>query len=127
MIKEISNGMNPVVRKKHTLDAQGKILGRIATEIAFLLRGKGKLGFAPHLDIGDFVTVKNAKQIRYTGRKLKDKMYYRHSGYLGHLKSETLEKLLERRPQEVVRKAVMGMLPKNRLRALCIKRLKIEQ
>ena len=118
--------MNPITRKTHALDATGKAPGRLATQIVYLLRGKGKPYFAPHVDIGDFVIVKNIKKLRFTGRKLKNKTYYRHSGYLGGLKEETLGKFFERKPGEVLRKVVLGMLPKNRLRPLQIKRLKVE-
>lgn len=118
--------MTSITRKTHTIDAAGKAPGRLATQIVYLLRGKGKPYFAPHVDIGDFVVVQNIKKLRFTGRKLKDKMYYRHSGYLGGLKAETLGKFFERKPGEVLRKVVLGMLPKNRLRPLQIKRLKVE-
>jgi large subunit ribosomal protein L13 len=118
--------MKTITRKTHTLDATGNTAGRLATEIVYLLRGKGKPYFARNVDIGDFVIVKNIKQLRFTGRKLKNKTYYRHSGYLGGLKAETLGKFFERKPGEVLRKVVLGMLPKNRLRPLQIKRLKVE-
>jgi len=112
-------------RKTHTIDATGKILGRLATEIAILLRGKHKLDFAPNKDIGDFVFVKNINKIRVSGKKFEDKIYYRHTGYLGGLKKRPFKRLFEKNPTEVLKKAVFGMLPKNKLRAKQIKRLKI--
>lgn len=111
-------------KKTHTIDATDKVLGRLAVEISLLLRGKEKPDFAPHKDIGDAVIVKNVDKMRFTGRKTKQKKYYRHSGYLGSLKEITLEKLFEKNPEEVLKKAVFGMLPKNRLREKMIKRLK---
>ncbi len=111
-------------RKIHTIDATDKVLGRLAVEIALLLRGKQKVDFAPYKDIGDVVIVQNVDKLKFTGKKAKQKKYYRHSGYLGSLKEITLEKLFEKNPEEVLRKAVFGMLPKNKLRAKMIKRLK---
>jgi len=111
-------------RKIHTIDATNKVLGRLAVEIALLLRGKEKPDFAPYKDIGDTVIVKNVDKLKFTGRKTKQKKYYRHSGYLGGLKEITLEKLFEKNPEEVLEKAVFGMLPKNKLREKMIKRLK---
>ncbi len=113
-------------RKTHTIDATGKVLGRLATEVAILLRGKHKPDFFPHKDMGDFVVIKHVDKIKFTGKKLKKKKYYRHSGYLGSLKEIPLEKLFERNPAEVLKRAVWGMLPKNKLRPLQIKRLKFE-
>ena len=114
-------------RKTHTIDASNKVLGRLAVEIAVLLRGKQKADFAPYKDIGDIVIVKNVDKMKFSGRKLKQKKYYHHSGYLGGLKEITLEKLFEKNPKEVLDKAVFGMLPKNKLRAKIIKRLKYEK
>lgn len=116
-----------IKRETHIIDAQGKSLGRLASEIAILLQGKHKPDFAPHKDIGDFVIVKNFEKVKFTGKKLKKKKYFRHSGYLGGLKEETLEELLKKDPFLVLRKAVLGMLPKNKLRKKMIKRLKLEQ
>ena len=107
------------------VDAEGKTLGRLATVIADRLRGKGKPTFTPHVDTGDFVVVVNAEKIAVTGNKLDQKMYYRHSGYPGGLKERTLREQLERRPTEVLRKAVKGMLPKNRLAAVQLRKLKV--
>jgi len=110
-------------RKTHTIDAENKILGRLASEIAVLLRGKHKPDFAPHKDAGDFVVVKNADKIRISGKKMDQKKYRHYSGYPGGLKEKPLKELFEKKPDEVLRRAVMGMLPKNRLRAKMIKRL----
>lgn len=104
-----------IERAWRVVDADGATLGRLATQIATTLRGKHKVTFAPHLDTGDAVVVVNAAKIKVTGKKLQDKAYVRHSGYPGGLRSETLERLLERRPEEVIRRAVRGMLPQNRL------------
>lgn len=113
-------------RKTHTIDATGKVLGRLAVEISLLLRGKNKPGFAPHKDDGDFVTVTNAGKIKITGNKMEQKNYYGHSGYPGGFKVVSMKKVFDKNPGEVLRKAIMGMLPKNRLRAQQIKRLKFE-
>jgi len=115
-----------IQRKTHVIDAQGRILGRLATEIANLLRGKHKPDFVPYRDMGDFVVVKNADKIKFTGKKLEQKKYYHHSGYLGGLKETPLKKLFERNPAAVLKKAVFGMLPKNKLRQKIIKKLKFE-
>jgi len=112
--------------KTHTIDATNKILGRLAVRIAVLLTGKNKPIFVRNRDVGDFVVVKNIRQMKFTGNKLEDKIYYRHSGYLGHLKEITLGKMFEKTPDKVLRTAVWGMLPKNRLRKGFIKKLKIE-
>ncbi|OGZ17408.1 MAG: 50S ribosomal protein L13 [Candidatus Nealsonbacteria bacterium RBG_13_36_15] len=113
-------------KKTHTIDASGKILGRLATEIANLLRGKNKPDFLPYKDTGDFVLIKNVDKLKFTGKKLEKKKYYRHSGYLGGLKETPLKKLFRQNPKEVLRKAVFGMLPKNKLRARIIKKLKFK-
>ncbi|KPJ56082.1 50S ribosomal protein L13 [Parcubacteria bacterium DG_74_2] len=113
-------------RETHTINASGKVLGRLATEIAVLLRGKHKPEFVLYKDIGDFVIVKNVAQIKFTGKKMEQKIYFHHSGYLGGLKEAPLKKLFEKDPAEVLKKAVWGMLPKNKLRAEQIKRLKVE-
>lgn len=110
-------------RKTHTIDATDKVLGRLATRIAILLRGKHKPQFQSHQDTGDFVLVKNVDKIKFTGKKMENKIYYRHSGYLGGLKQTPLKKLFKEKPAEVLRRAVFGMLPKNKLRARQIKRL----
>jgi len=113
-------------RKIHTIDATNKILGRLAVEVATLLRGKQKPTFLPYKDDGDIVVIKNIKNIKVTGKKLEQKMYYRHSGYAGGQRVENLQKLLETKPNKVLIEAVMGMLPKNKTRAQFIKRLKFE-
>jgi large subunit ribosomal protein L13 len=112
-------------RDWYVVDAEGKTLGRLATQIADALRGKRKPDYTPHCDTGDFVVVVNAARIRVTGNKLTDKVYYRHTGYPGAIRSRTLGEELERRPEEVIRKAVRGMLPKNRLARQQIAKLKI--
>ena len=114
-----------VTREWYVVDAEGKTLGRLATQIADTLRGKRKPQFTPHIDTGDFVVVVNAEKIQVTGNKLDQKKYYRHSGYPGGLKERTLREQLERRPTEVLRVAVRGMLPKNRLARQQITKLKI--
>lgn len=113
-------------RKTHILDATNKILGRLASEIAILLRGKQKPDFLPYKDMGDFVTVKNVGKIRLTGRKMEQKKYYRHSGYPGGLKEIHLKKLFKKDPGQILKIAIWGMLPKNKLRARQIKRLKTD-
>jgi large subunit ribosomal protein L13 len=115
-----------VERKNHTIDAAGRVLGRLAVQIANLLRGKQKPNFVSYLDMGDFVTVKNLKNIKITGKKIEQKKYYRHSKYPGGFKEIPLKRLMEKDPQEVLKKAVWGMLPINKLRKEQIKRLKME-
>jgi large subunit ribosomal protein L13 len=114
-----------VTRTWHVLDAEGQVLGRLASETATLLRGKHKPTWAPHFDGGDHVIVVNAKLFAISARKLSDKMYYRHSGYPGGIRSETLEHLLNRNPERVVRLAVKGMLPKGPLGRQMLKRLRV--
>jgi large subunit ribosomal protein L13 len=114
-----------IARDWYVVDAEGKTLGRLATVIADRLRGKGKAQYTPHVDTGDFVVVVNAEKIAVTGRKLDQKKYYRHSGYPGGLRERTLREQLDRRPTEVIRKAVKGMLPKNKLASQQITKLKI--
>ncbi len=112
-------------RTWHVVDAEGKTLGRLATKIADVLRGKHKPEYTPHCDTGDFVVVVNAEKIVVTGRKLEQKTYYRHSGYPGGLRSRTLTEMLERQPEEVIRKAVKGMLPRNKLARDQLLKLKV--
>jgi large subunit ribosomal protein L13 len=109
----------------YLIDADARTLGRMATQIADLLRGKGKPQYTPHVDSGDFVVVVNAEKVHVTGKKLEQKIYYRHSGYPGGLKERTLAEQLARRPEEVLRLAVKGMLPRNRLAAAQLRKLKI--
>lgn len=119
----MSNKM--IERKKHVLDAKGIILGRLATEAADLLRGKGKVTFEMHIDGGDFVTVINAQEVAVTGNKMEDKIYYRHSSFPGGLKEEQLKDVMGTKPEKVIERAVYGMLPKNRLRDGWMRRLKV--
>jgi large subunit ribosomal protein L13 len=114
-----------IARDWYVVDAEGQTLGRLATRIADVLRGKGKPQYTPHVDTGDFVVVVNAEKIAVTGTKLDDKLYYRHSGYPGGLKSRSLREQLQRQPAEVLRKAVKGMLPKNKLARQQLGKLKI--
>jgi len=114
-----------IEREWQLVDAEGKTLGRLATQIADTLRGKDKPQYTPHVDTGDFVVVVNAEKVAVTGNKLDDKRYYRHSGYPGGLRSRTLREQLDRRPEEVIRKAVKGMLPRNRLSRAQLRKLKI--
>jgi large subunit ribosomal protein L13 len=107
------------------VDADGQVLGRLATEIAARLRGKHKPIYTPHMDTGDFIIVVNAGKVVLTGNKLKDKIYYHHTGYPGGIKSISAGKLLQEKPEEVLRKAVRGMLPKNTLGRAMLKKLKI--
>jgi large subunit ribosomal protein L13 len=117
----------PATRERNwvVIDASGQTLGRLATQIADTLRGKRKPEYTPHCDVGDFVIVVNAERISVTGKKLEEKRYYRHSGYPGGLRSRTLAEMLERRPEEVIRKAVKGMLPRNRLGRAQLRKLKV--
>ena len=107
------------------VDAEGQTLGRLATQIADALRGKRKPTYTPHVDTGDFVIVVNAEKISVTGQKLQEKKYYRHSGYPGGLRSRSLGDMLERKPEEVIRLAVKGMLPRNRLARQQLRKLKV--
>ena len=125
MMKTYTAKPREIEQTWYLLDAEGKTLGRLATQIADLLRGKGKPQYTPHIDTGDFVVVVNAERIHVTGNKLEQKLYYRHSGYPGGLRSRTLAEQQARRPEEVIRKAVKGMLPKNKLAARQIVKLKV--
>lgn len=113
-------------RKTHTIDVKDKVLGRVATQVALLLRGKNKPGFTPHLDEGDQVIIKNVDKMKFTGKKLDDKVYKRHTGYVGHLKVTKMGEVYKKNPQKVFERAVYNMLPKNKLRAPMMKRLKFE-
>lgn len=124
-MKTYSAKPGEVDRNWWVVDAEGKNLGRLASEIADVLRGKKKPKYTPHVDTGDFVVVVNADKIAVTGKKMTDKLYHRHSGYPGGLTTESLGHLLSRRPTEVLRKAVKGMLPKNRIAAQQLTKLKI--
>lgn len=116
---------NPKVLNLRTIDASGKILGRLSTEVANILRGKDKPSFLPYLVMGDRVVVTNAKKIKVTGNKMKDKYYYRHTGYIGHLKTTSMEEIYKKDPGELIRRSVYGMLPKNKLRDLWMKNLEV--
>ena len=124
-MKTYSAKPGEITREWYLVDAEGKTLGRLATQIADTLRGKRKPQYTPHVDTSDFVIVVNAEKIHVTGNKLDQKRYYRHSGYPGGLRSRTLREQLDRRPTEVLRVAVKGMLPKNRLARQQITKLKI--
>jgi len=114
-----------VTRKWHLVDAKDKALGRLASRIAILLRGKHKPIFTPHVDAGDFVIVVNADKVALTGKKWKDKLYIHHSGYPGGLKSVSAEKIREKKPERLITMAVQGMLPKNKLGRQLLKKLKV--
>jgi large subunit ribosomal protein L13 len=124
-MKTYSAKPGEIQRDWWVVDAEGKTLGRLATQIADTLRGKNKATYTPNTDTGDFVIVVNAEKIHVTGQKLDQKLYYNHSGYPGGLRTRTLRTQLERRPTEVLRKAVKGMLPRNRLARQQITKLKI--
>jgi large subunit ribosomal protein L13 len=124
-MKTYSAKPGEIARDWYVVDAEGKTLGRLATQIADALRGKGKPQYTHHVDTGDFVVVVNAEKIAVTGKKLDEKMYYRHSGYPGGLKERPLREQLQRQPTEVLRKAVKGMLPRNRLGRQQLTKLKI--
>ena len=124
-MKTFSASREAVSRDWYVEDAEGKILGRLASEIAKRLRGKHKPVYTPHVDTGDFIIVVNAGKVRLTGSKLRDKLYYRHSGYPGGLKQMSAGKMLQDKPGEVLRLAVRGMLPKNSLGRAMLKKLKI--
>ncbi len=114
-----------IERKWYVVDAEGKVLGRLATRIASILRGKHKPIFAPHLDVGDHVVVLNAEKVHLTGRKLQNKQYRWHTGYIGGLREVTAEKMLKTHPERMIEWAVQGMLPKNRLGRAMVKKLKV--
>ena len=114
-----------IERKWYVVDAEGQTLGRLASEVAKVLRGKNKPEYTPHVDTGDYVIVINADKIKVTGKKLDQKMYYHHSDYVGGLKEITYREMMEKKPEEVVAHAVSGMLPKNKLRARMMTRLRV--
>jgi large subunit ribosomal protein L13 len=124
-MKTYSAKPSEIEHRWFVVDADARTLGRLATEIADVLRGKGKPAYTPHVDSGDFVIVVNAEKIHVTGNKLEQKIYYRHSGYPGGLRERTLAEQLKRRPEEVIRKAVKGMLPKNKLASAQLRKLKV--
>jgi large subunit ribosomal protein L13 len=125
MMKSYMARPHEVERRWHLVDAQGQTLGRLATEIARLLRGKNKPQYTPHVDTGDFVVVVNAEKVVVTGKKAEQKVYYRHTGYPGGLKETSYEVMMERKPTEILRKAVRGMMPRTRLGRQQLRKLKI--
>ena len=124
-MKTVVPKKDQIEKKWWLIDAEGKVLGRLATKIATLLRGKHKPYFTNFMDTGDYVIVINAEKVRLTGKKAKKKIYRSHSGYIGGLKEITFEKLIQKKPEEVIRRAVWGMLPKNRLGRAIFKKLKV--
>ncbi|MGC2062681.1 MAG: 50S ribosomal protein L13 [Thermodesulfovibrionales bacterium] len=116
---------NEVEHKWYVVDAKDAVLGRLATKIATYIRGKNKPIFTPNTDTGDFIIVVNAEKVKLTGNKLTDKVYYHHTGYIGGIKGETAQELLNKKPEKIIEKAVWGMLPKNRLGRAMIKKLKV--
>ena len=112
-------------RKWYVVDAKDAVLGKLATKVAVYLRGKNKPVFTPNADTGDFIIVINAEKIKLTGNKVTDKVYYHHSGYIGGIKARTAKELLEKKPEQIIEKAVWGMLPKNKLGRMMIKKLKV--
>ena len=124
-MKTFSAKSDAVKRDWYVVDASGKTLGRIASEIARRLRGKHKAEFTPHVDTGDYIVVVNAEKVRVSGKKASDKMYHHHTGYMGNLRSFSFEKMIERAPEEVLTLAVKGMLPKNPLGRAMLSKLKV--
>lgn len=125
-IKTYQPSAKSIVREKHLIDAKGEILGRLASKVAYLLVGKHKATYAPHLDSGDFVTVTNAKEIRLTGKKPLQKVYRRHSGYPGGFKEISFQKMITTSPERVIELAVAGMLPDNKLKKRRLARLNVQ-
>ena len=121
----VSAKKEDVVHDWYLVDAKGKTLGRLSTEIARRLRGKHKPIYTPHVDTGDYIVVINASGIKVTGNKMKDKMYYKHTGYIGNLKSMNLKTMMNKSPERVITKSVRGMLPKTKLGNAMIKKLKV--
>lgn len=124
-MKTLYTPVNEIDRKWYVVDADGKVLGRIATEIARYLRGKHKPTFCNFQDNGDFIVVVNAEKVHLSGNKWDNKTYYRHSGYMGGIKSQTAKEVREKKPEELIRMAVKGMLPKNKLGRAQLKKLKV--
>ena len=124
-MKTYHTPVKEIERKWYVVDADGKVLGRLASEIATRLRGKHKPNYSPHMDVGDFIVVVNAEKVKLTGNKLEDKMYYHHSGYIGGLKEKTAKELLEKKPEELLKSAVKGMLTKNSLGRQQFSKLKV--
>jgi len=124
-MKTYHTPVKEIERKWYVVDAEGKVLGRLASEIATRLRGKHKPNFSSHMDVGDFIVVVNAEKVRLTGNKLADKMYYHHSGYIGGLREQTAKEVLEKKPEELLKSAVKGMLSKSNLGRQQFKKLKV--
>jgi len=124
-MKTVSAKKNEVARKWFVVDASGVVLGRMASKIASILRGKNKVEYTPHVDTGDFVIVINAEKVKLTGNKEEDKIYYRHTGWQGHLKEAPASRMRERHPEQIVELAVKGMLPRGNLGRAMLKKLKV--
>ena len=124
-MKTYHTPVKEIERKWYVVDADGKVLGRLASEIATRLRGKHKPNFSSHMDVGDFIVVVNAEKVKLTGNKLADKMYYHHSGYIGGLREQTAKEVLEKKPEELLKNAVKGMLSKSNLGRQQFKKLKV--
>lgn len=124
-MKTFIPGKDELKKKWYLIDAEGKILGRLATQIAMILSGKNKPIYTPHLDTGDFVVVINAAKVKVTGRKEEKKIYYYHSGYIGSLRERTLGEMRQRKPEEIIYRAVKGMIPKNKLGRKMLTKLKV--
>ena len=125
IMKTYHTPVEEIERKWYVVDAEGKVLGRLASEIATRLRGKHKPNFSSHMDVGDFIVVVNAEKVKLTGNKLADKMYYHHSGYIGGLREQTAKEVLEKKPEELLKSAVKGMLSKSNLGRQQFKKLKV--
>jgi large subunit ribosomal protein L13 len=125
IMKTYHTPVTEIERKWFVVDAENKVLGRVASEIAIRLRGKHKPNFSTHMDVGDFIVVVNAEKVKLTGNKLDDKIYYRHSGWIGGLKERSAKEMLEKKPTELLKSAVKGMLTKNSLGRKQLKKLKI--
>ena len=124
-MKTFSAKPQDIRRQWHLVDATDKTLGRLATEVAFRLRGKHKPEYTPHVDTGDYIVIVNAEKIKVTGKKMEDKIYHHHTGYIGNLKSIPLNKLMEDHPERALEKAVKGMMPKNKLGRAMYKKLHV--
>jgi large subunit ribosomal protein L13 len=124
-MKTYHTPVKEIERKWYVVDAEEKVLGRLASEIATRLRGKHKPNYSSHMDVGDFIVVVNAEKVKLTGNKLEDKMYYHHSGYIGGLREQTAKEVLEKKPEEVLKSAVKGMLAKSSLGRQQFKKLKV--
>jgi len=124
-MKTTSAKSSEVERKWHVIDADGKVVGRLASRVASVLRGKDKPIFTPHVDTGDYVVIINADKVRFTGNKLNKKVYYHHSGFIGGIKKESARDIMNENPERILVTAVRGMLPKNRLGKQILKKLKV--